>query len=614
MKQQFIWAGIAGFLVIFAASAWAAIHPAFAVAQLQAYVMRKLNMQLTVKGGTELTFTPKLGIVLNDVMLSNPPGMVGNFATAQQVTLPLKFSDLASRKIRIENISLEGAHFNFVTDAKGRANWNFSKGPELQFTGSMDAPSTSEEPLQLLITSSTANYMDERSGQAFSMSNATGSAEIAKSGEMDVAGTAVLNAQFAKLEMHLGSLQRITRDGSPADIAIRSPALDLNFSGRLGTGQKLALVGTVDAKSADLHALSKWLGNPIAGSAGFKNFSLQSAVDANGNVFTFNKANIAMDGMQAKGSMTADFSSKVPQVSATLSTDRLDLNSYLQSKPGAATPKSKAEEGWSVTPFNFGALKTAEGEISISAYQVKWKNAEWGPVELKTTLKNGALNLSLSEASLFGGKANAKIQIDANQDAPSFQLDFSGHELAGKNFFEKLADVNWLEGVTAITASLAGAGKNQQELMSDLKGSFQISVANGRLKGIDILDDITRVSTAILKGWADAPGQASDFESATASFALADGVATTQDFTLESPLLSISGTGQIDMLRQAVNLKFDPRLRAAGGETPRLPVAIVVKGDWHAPRIYPDVDGVSEKDVKKIEKTGKKLLKKLFGN
>ena len=65
------------------------------------------------------------------------------------------------------------------------------------------------------------------------------------------------------------------------------------------------------------------------------------------------------------------------------------------------------------------------------------------------------------------------------------------------------------------------------------------------------------------------------------------------------------------MLRQALAFKFDPQLMSGTDQAISLPVQIVVKGPWSGPRIYPDV---SNNDLKKIEKKGKKLLKKLFGN
>ncbi|MGE3874913.1 MAG: AsmA family protein, partial [Parvibaculaceae bacterium] len=66
-----------------------------------------------------------------------------------------------------------------------------------------------------------------------------------------------------------------------------------------------------------------------------------------------------------------------------------------------------------------------------------------------------------------------------------------------------------------------------------------------------------------------------------------------------SPALTFTGKGEVDLLRQAIDLKVDPQLAVAGADaaTPQLakfPVAIQVKGPWAAPRIYPDMPGILE--------------------
>jgi hypothetical protein len=43
---------------------------------------------------------------------------------------------------------------------------------------------------------------------------------------------------------------------------------------------------------------------------------------------------------------------------------------------------------------------------------------EIGPAELSGTLKDGKLETSVQDATLYGGKATAKITLDGTQDTP----------------------------------------------------------------------------------------------------------------------------------------------------------------------------------------------------
>ena len=113
MKKRLVWIGVAVVLGLFAAGAWAFIQPGFAIAELQDYVMRKTGRTLLVNGGARLEFFPQLSVRLDDVFLSNPQGMDGNFARAASAHLPLQLSDLIRRKLKIREIALDPAGFQF---------------------------------------------------------------------------------------------------------------------------------------------------------------------------------------------------------------------------------------------------------------------------------------------------------------------------------------------------------------------------------------------------------------------------------------------------------------------------------------------------------------------
>ncbi|MGB8315599.1 MAG: AsmA-like C-terminal region-containing protein, partial [Aestuariivirga sp.] len=139
-----------------------------------------------------------------------------------------------------------------------------------------------------------------------------------------------------------------------------------------------------------------------------------------------------------------------------------------------------------------------------------------------------------------------------------------------------------------------------------------------------------KVSSAISEGWGKGPENLTSFDRAAATFAIEDGIARSADVKIESPAFEVSGRGEIDLRRRAIDFKFDPRLVTGANETAKLPVQMVVKGSWSSPRIYPDVEGIldspdaaydtlralgmSGKMLKKIEKQGGKLLNNLFGN
>jgi AsmA protein len=627
MKKRLVWIGVAVFLGLFATGAWAFIQPGFAIVELQDYVMRKTGRKLLVNGGAKMEFLPRLGMRLDDVFLSNPEGMDGNFARAASAHLPLQLSDLIGRKLKIKEITLVQPVFNFLIDREGRGNWVTG---EKSGQNKPDSDATSREPLKLLMESGSASFLDERSGQAFSLDHASAKITIGEDGELEVQGTAALNKQIATIEAQVKSLRRVGEDGSPFDLTITAPALTANFTGRLATPEGLSLAGAIDATSPDLRQFSKWLGSEIVGNAGLKNFSLAGALDSKRAVFNLANASVALDGMVASGDVTLDLTKKTPNVSANLSTDVFSLNPYLPSKKDSTPSAGKEDTGWDLSPLAFDRLKGINGNLKLSVFQVKWNDAEFGPAELSGTLKDGKLETTIQDATLYGGKATGKITLDGTQEAPVLQLVLDAERIKGETFLSEFAEVEWLAGTTGLKASLTASGHNQREMMSTLAGAFSIDVSDGEITGVNIVDMISTVSRALSDGWGEGPENLTSFDRAQATFQIGDGIAKTTDVKVSGPAFEVTGSGEIDMLRRALDFKFDPKLITGGNDTTGLPVPVAVKGPWQAPTIYPDVEGifddpeaaydalrdlgVSEKTFKEIGKTGKKLLEDLFGN
>jgi AsmA protein len=627
MKKRLVWIGVAIVLGLFAAGAWAFIQPGFAVAALQDYVTRKTGRAILVNGGARLEFAPQLSVRLDDVFLSNPEGMAGNFARAASARLPLQLNDLIRRKLKIRSISLDQPVFSFLVDRDGRSSW-VNERKDGKKKPSTDA--VSKEPLTLLVENGSASFLDERNGQAFSLEEASASIAIGDDGELEIEGTASLNKQFARIGAQVKSLKRLGDDGSPLDLTIAAPALTVNFNGRLGTQDGLNLAGAIDATAPDLRRLVKWLGSDVTGNAGLKNFSLAGALDSKGAVFNLTKASVALDGMVATGDMTLDLTKKTPYVSATLSTDVFSLDPYLPAKKDGIVSAGKEDTGWDISPVAFDRLKGVDGSLKLSAFKVKWNAAEIGPAELSGVLEDGKLETAVQDATLYGGKATAKIMLDGTRDAPVLKLDIDAQGIKGETFLSEFAGVDWLAGSTGLQASLTASGHNQREMMATLAGKFSIEVSDGEITGLNIVEMFSKVSRALSDGWGEGPENLTSFDRAEASFVIGDGIARTTNVQVSGPAFAVTGGGEIDMLRRALDFKFDPKLVTGGNETTGLPVEVAVKGPWQAPKIYPDVEGifddpeaayetlrdlgVSEKTLKEIGKTGKKLFKDLFGN
>ena len=126
-------------------------------------------------------------------------------------------------------------------------------------------------------------------------------------------------------------------------------------------------------------------------------------------------------------------------------------------------------------------------------------------------------------------------------------------------------------------------------MVSTLKGAATFKVAQGALSGVDGPALVASVTQRIAEGWGS-PESSTPFESFGGSFTINDGIAATTDLKLEGADFAAEASGQVDMLRRAIDLSVLPSVSAGqSGKMVGLPVPVVVNGAWGIPRIYPDI-------------------------
>ncbi len=132
-------------------------------------------------------------------------------------------------------------------------------------------------------------------------------------------------------------------------------------------------------------------------------------------------------------------------------------------------------------------------------------------------------------------------------------------------------------------------------MVSTLAGTAQFRLTDGTIRGIDMAGMVKGVQNAVLGGWEKTDNAGTEFSSLSAGFQIADGIGTNNDLNLTGPLVRVTGTGTVDLLRKRLNFKVTPSAASGpGGEFTGLAVPVIVKGPWASPQVYPDVQGILE--------------------
>lgn len=566
--QRLVWGGTALVLLAAIMVAWLVLSPGWAVTALDGAAKTAIGRSFAAKGGADLEFSP-LAIRIEDARLSalEPDD---SFITAKSLTIPVSFGQLLSRAPDLSRLTLTEAQIALVIDEEGRVSW--------------DLPDTAtSRPMTVTLEQSTIRYFDARNNQSLILSNVDGVLQLDAQGGLSFKGSSVVNSRVLSLDATLKSLARVNRDGSPFDVALSGDVATANFSGMVSTANLLSMAGPVAVTSQSPASALQWLGISVPEGMTLPGpLSIDGALDSAGRAFAIHKAAISIGALRAGGEVAVDLRGERPKLQGSAAAEAVWLDSLV--------PASGAQGGdWGRAALPFKILRDFDAELTIQARAVHYGAFTAGLSKLQVLLKDGRLETTANLQLDNGGTVNVTADANAAVLPPSVALTLKAENVEAEPLITAATGIGLVSGTGSLSAELTAQGQTQEELVGTLKGAAAFSLGQGRIAGTDLAGMTAAVREKILDGWGAAPG-GTPFTAFTGAASIADGAATFRTLTLETAQASYTVSGIVDLLRRAADLKAT----ATAGDVPLLPVPIVVRGKWNAPRIYPDVPQILE--------------------
>jgi AsmA protein len=565
MRKSLFWAGPGLVVVVLAVGlAWILTLSGWAEKRAESLAAATLDFTFAAGQGVHLTTSGGLALRFEDVTLAAVSDGLPPFIHAESLVVPVSFADLVAHRLDFAQASLDSAVINLAIGERGQVSWPSEPGRQRQ-------------AMSLDLTNATVYFSDARSGQALEITRADLHLDVSDHGEVNLNGTAVVGEALVKIDTYVKDMTRLTGSGSPVDISVSTPALEANFNGRLTTAGLLSLAGTASLSGADLRRALAWAGSPVGGKAGLGAFAVSGSLDATGRAYALRQAEISLDGESARGDLSLDLRGDSLRYAAVLTTPSFDLTGYL-------TPTESDRNDWGTEPLGFEALRGIVADLTLDTSSLSYGSLHLGAARLAASLAKGHLDVRLASEVL----PQARLVIDGGGDVPTLAM-----AIRGKSYAEQLGQlvgIGWLEGAGEFDLALSATGRTQQEMISTLKGTANLVLGQGRIRGLDVTRSLSAVAREIQDGWPAKAGGSTPFISLSADMTAADGIISVKTLKLVGERLQMSATGDVDLLRRALDLRADPRLATdKPGEMIGLPVAVVVKGPWTAPRLYPDM-------------------------
>lgn len=326
--------------------------------------------------------------------------------------------------------------------------------------------------------------------------------------------------------------------------------------------------------------------------------------------------------------------SEIPKVRFDFHTDKLDVDSLLvsmqtkevstddkkgTSAPASSTPSAtKTSNSPAQEEPDLSDLSMVDLAGSVRIDDLKANNVKLTNLDSAIQVKSGKATLSKFTANLYDGSVSANAVLNGTGKVPTYNANADIKSVQIQPLLVAVADKDVLEGTGNIKAAINGKSLITDNLMKNLAGTLDIDFDDGAINGINVAQMI-RVKYAQFKGETVSDEESvkkTDFSSLTSTVNLKNGVASTSNLAMASPLLRVHGEGSANYIKQTtdflVRTSVVKSLEGQGGkgidELRDVTIPIKVTGSWDDLKyrvVFDDV--LKQKAEKEIDRGLKKL-------
>lgn len=552
----FVFAGL--IILTLAVTSWLlGIVPGLAAKTIQNETVRRTGRTLMIKGGASLQFSPQLGIALHDVSVSGASTNSEPVVMATTLLVPASFFQLLSLQVSNQEIELEEPIFTVQFDATGQSN---IIGGE-----AADDTQVAVLPLRIRFQNGVFKYIDEPNAKVFTVADVEGLADFDAQNEVHINAAMTVAGERTHIAANLKSLSRAFHDGSPFDFNLDAVGASISYGGRIVARQGLDLAGQLRVDTNNATRLFKWLGLDFHGIGSNVLFSLTAAVESNRSFINLKQSDIVLSGMKAKGDISLANNAVKSNVTLDLKFENLNTDLFLNSKQNVS---------WSERPFDTHNFNALDLSYNLAATKMRVGGFETGDAQVVGNLKDGILTSTISSPTL----GQSTINFNSHETPPKLGLEMALTLSDAKSFMQQFAEMNWFSGAMVLNGKLETVGNSQSEMIGALDGEIEIKSREAAFKGVSLSALAGKALVQPIAGWGGGDTEPVVFNS---KFIWADGIATLQDNSLSAPGVKITASGEIDLLRQALNIDARVKLNQGDGK----PAQVAVEGPWGKPHI-----------------------------
>ncbi len=561
--------------------------------QIAAEVKKATGRDMKIEGDLRLnllTFNP--GLAVDGVRFANAPwGSRPDMAVIKRFEVKVSVMPLLSGTLDIERVVIEGADILVERNRDGRGNYEFAttdkpaapSAPSGESGGSMPALAVRE----VTIKDSVLTYKDAKAAQPLVLGVQSLDLEGAPGDplKIDLKGS-YNNAPFT-VKGTMGELAELLKPTKPWPVKITAEAggATVDVNGSIANPQAASGIDlAIAVEGKDLSEMSKIAGGPVPP---LGPYALKAkAVGSVDKVIEIRDLAAKMGNSALAGKAALQVKDR-PVLSATLTSDLIDLADFTKGAEGGAAGNSSAPSGgkqgaapsgggkrlFSDDPLPLDGLKAADANVDVTVKKLLANKIAVENLHTAIALRNGDLAVTPIDADVAKGKLSGMIQLKASQATPTLDLKISGKKIDMGKLLADMQITDLLYGVINTDLDVAGRGKSVHQIMAGLNGKTNVVMGDGRMKS-SILDVyVGGAATVLTQAVFGKKSEYTVINCFVSQFDIQNGIAASKALLFDTEYAQITGAGTINLGTEQIKMTVDPKPKSATVNT-SVPVEI----------------------------------------
>jgi AsmA protein len=523
-------------------------------------IEKSTGYEVVLEGDIDLSLIPWIGLSLGRTYVANPPGFDDSpMASLDELQVRVKFWPLFAGRIEADRIVLHGFELALAVDDQGRQNWVVDRPAPEPVADEEKAPAEVDEPAAEI-----SPAIPDLNIEGLEVAGARISFEDRQNNQA---------VYIRDLNFKTGKITINTPFDLTMDMKVETP--DPDFQGDF----KLSALATLDLQSEivrldnfllNISARGETLAKPI------ENDHLKADIlyEISNNSVFLNNLDISLYDASFLGNVSALNLDQTPDITFDLKGKNLNLDkiaadpSEAQAKaaPDSKAPASAAESAQAqAAPLDLSFLHDFNLDGKIDIKDIIADNLRIDSLYMAVTSGGGRMNVSPLRVELYEGVQESDITMEDIRGALHIHAvqKLSGMQVGP--FIRDLARQDILTGTANIKSDIKMWGQDNEAFLGNMSGQAEVSLSDGVIKGVDLERMIRQVFALAAGeiGAVDESGGETEFTRMGASFDITNGIAVSEDLTLNSPVIGLKGGLTADMPRAHLDSRSQIRLDGA---------------------------------------------------